>query len=780
MRCCWFSARARVLSLVLLASCSIILLPSAAAARDAQWSIAPPGAWVQQYPLPAAPKTAPGAGSSGRAYVLLDHQVRVGPAAADYHRFAWRPVSTAGLQNASEIQIHFDPSFERLVIHHVRLLRDGADVFKLSAGDVRVIQQETDLDQQIYSGQLTAVVFLRGLRVGDTVDYAYTIVGTNPILGGGYDDELALAYDSPVQALRHVVQVPTNTPLYIKTQHTSLAPRVETKTGWQVYTWECQDIPAIVSDADEPGWYDPDPRIEVSTFESWGAVASWARSLFDSQLKPSPAIKKLADSFRKLPGAPAASLAAAAQFVQDEVRYLGVEMGPSSHQPHPPEQVLQQRFGDCKDKSLLLVALLRELGIDAAPALVDTEARHALDDRHPSPFAFDHAIVQVVFGGKTIWIDATESDKGGTPETWDSPDFERALVLRPGTSTLTPIPLRQLNEPTIDVIETYTLGKEGAPVRLEVTTTYRRGEADDMRQQLATTSPEELAKSFLDFYARDHADIKAIGTPLTSDNRERNVVMLTEVYELSSFWKDGKHQFRGWQVREELPKAAASTRKAPLAMRHPVRVAHHIVVRAASPFQLGTFGEHISDHAFDFTSSMDVSETEMKLAYEYQSKADSVPADRIKGHQQAIDRVSNALTFVLASDLTSPDAPLTFDPATWLPLGVGLLAAALLLFRVLAFRSSRRLAEADRMANPRPPIPRIPPGERAGSALVVATEEELLDQCSSRICRCGSTGGLTVVDRTMAAYDGRKLTVFRLRCGTCGTEQDVYAQINGG
>ena len=67
-------------------------------------------------------------------------------------------------------------------------------MFSFRPSNVRVIQPEAGLDEQIYSGQLTAVVFLRDLRPGDTLDYAYSLEGPNPILAGAYDDTLWLQY----------------------------------------------------------------------------------------------------------------------------------------------------------------------------------------------------------------------------------------------------------------------------------------------------------------------------------------------------------------------------------------------------------------------------------------------------------------------------------------------------------------------------------------------------------------------------------------------------------
>ena len=99
--------------------------------------------------------------------------------------------------------------------------------------------------------------------------------------------------------------------------------------------------------------------------------------------------------------------------LESTVRYLGIEVGENSHRPYPVETILSRRFGDCKDKSLLLCTMLRRLGFEAHPSLVDTDVRHNLAEWLPSPLAFDHMVTQLRFHGKDIWLDPTDSDQGG-------------------------------------------------------------------------------------------------------------------------------------------------------------------------------------------------------------------------------------------------------------------------------------------------------------------------------------------------------------------------------
>jgi transglutaminase-like putative cysteine protease len=99
--------------------------------------------------------------------------------------------------------------------------------------------------------------------------------------------------------------------------------------------------------------------------------------------------------------------------VQAEIRYFSVSLGESSHRPSQPGLVLERRYGDCKDKSLLLMSLLKELNIPSRAVLLQSKGRKSLSKSLPSPQLFDHAIVQVTIGGKAFYLDPTRLGQYG-------------------------------------------------------------------------------------------------------------------------------------------------------------------------------------------------------------------------------------------------------------------------------------------------------------------------------------------------------------------------------
>ena len=142
--------------------------------------------------------------------LVNDHQVR---GDVHYHRVARKVLSPSGVQNASELELDFDPSFERLIVHHVDILRGDARIDSLEPDEIRVIEKEDDSDSRIYDGERTALLFIKDVRPGDVLDYAWSVVGENPLLEGRTTDEYDLSSGVPTRRIRHRLLWPVGRPL---------------------------------------------------------------------------------------------------------------------------------------------------------------------------------------------------------------------------------------------------------------------------------------------------------------------------------------------------------------------------------------------------------------------------------------------------------------------------------------------------------------------------------------------------------------------------------------
>jgi len=98
---------------------------------------------------------------------------------------------------------------------------------------------------------------------------------------------------------------------------------------------------------------------------------------------------------------------AALQLVQDRIRYVYIGLNGGNFMPAAADETWTRRFGDCKAKTALLLAVLRGLGIRGEAVLVNSLGGDGINERLPTPFVFDHVLVRVNLGKQTYWLDGT-------------------------------------------------------------------------------------------------------------------------------------------------------------------------------------------------------------------------------------------------------------------------------------------------------------------------------------------------------------------------------------
>ncbi|MGE5126528.1 MAG: DUF3857 domain-containing protein [Betaproteobacteria bacterium] len=236
----------------LLLALALGIPPTPGFAADKPFGVGPPGSWVLPLSLPARAAGAPRE-STGLRYLVLDRQIRAAAGERqDYFHVAWKVETTAGLQDASEIEIGFDPTFETLVIHYARVLREGRAVWSFSPAEVLVADAEQDREARLYNGERRATIPVEGLRVGDTVDYAYSLEGENPVLGGRFDAVLGFEYSRPVDRIHRRVVWQRASLLRVNPRGAVPRPTVTKGAAETVYEWERAQAPAVRAEERTP------------------------------------------------------------------------------------------------------------------------------------------------------------------------------------------------------------------------------------------------------------------------------------------------------------------------------------------------------------------------------------------------------------------------------------------------------------------------------------------------------------------------------------------------
>jgi Domain of Unknown Function with PDB structure (DUF3857) len=745
-----------LLALVFVAQTSTWAKPS--------FAIRPEPAWVRQFEINRT------GGSQDRptSILLEDRETKLSTNTVErFFKHSERVNTIAGLERVSQLRFYFEPSYQSLAIHFIRIIRSGQVTNALDLSAIKIIAKEDDLDEQIYNGTFAAIVFLKDVRVGDVVEYAFSVTGDNPVFAGHFADHFYVAADEPIQTLSFRLIAPASRTLYFHNQGSEIAPTSRLQENDKEYLWERANVPAIATEDQTPVWFEAFPSVWVSEFPDWQSVVQWAAPLFDVNQPLPPEMKNKAEGWLKQFARPEQRIIAALRFVQQEIRYLGIELGPYSHRPAPPSQTIARRFGDCKDKSLLLHATLRFMGIDSAIALVNSSARRSLDDYEPSPEAFDHAIVQIKIGDRTLWVDPTMESQRGNIDAYYDPPYERALVLRPEVRSLETIPQPNLQAPTTDVQEVYTAQANGQ-VSLHVTTIYRAADADEARYRWSQRSAEEMGKSYLNYYAKQNPSIRAEGPPHISDSEEANIVTIEEKYIIDSFWTNDWHYFNGDAAYSELPKPNISQRTMPLALHHPTFVRQTIQIDSLAPGDTAPHSEVISNDAFRFEYTYQPAANSVRITYSLKTLRDYITPQKAAAYLAEADRIWNSTGVQLSNQSVGivRRSPSSFGEslAAFLLLLVGAVVVGALI--VIKRRRERR----------QPFTTKPTPGVAPESAMRCKDRNEIEAFTKGFKCRCGGhpyTPDALSQQETLI-YDGERLATIKVKCDSCGRATDLY------
>ncbi|HEX8252813.1 MAG TPA: DUF3857 domain-containing protein [Thermoanaerobaculia bacterium] len=689
--------------------------------------------------------------------ILSDHQLRED---AEYFRTVRKVLSPSGVQNASELELDFDPSFERLTIHEITLIRDGVAYDALEADAIRVIDKEDDADNRIYDGARTALIFLRDIRPGDVIDYSWSLTGANPILGGRFTDEFDLSSGVPSRRIRHRLLWPAGRAL----QWRGAQPSIVTNGAEKVLTWEATDVAALAVEDAIPSWYEPWRSVQVSEFATWHDVASWADAMFRLHERSTREVRELANELRAVHATRDAQVTAAIRFVQDDIRYLGLEIGRNSHEPHQPWETLHARWGDCKDKTLLLVALLRELGLEAYPALVSTRLQHRIEEKLPSPFLFDHVIAHVIENGRTYWVDGTISDQGGTLATIDTPSDRRALIVRAETLTLAKVGTNAKAETLVE--QTYTTTSFDAPPALEVRTTYRGSDADAMRSHLATLSLEDYAHDRINDLAVDQPKIAADGLPTVKDDRLRNTLIVTERYRVPELWKGGHWTWYPRVLESHLLRPDTMIRKMPLAFSYPLNVEQIVRFNFPEAVEVEKNSSVTETPTFRYEYAVVRNGKTVTIRRSLRALRDVVEVKDVAEHLTKLNEIWSEIGYRLAPDGASrvEASAMASSDVRWGVAGILIAGSFVAICWMLATRHPAQLAPAGAA---------FLPGDAPASALSIAGTHEIAAHLAGRPCACGART-YSVPDLQHARYAERELTIATRQCGACGREQSLY------
>ena len=258
-------------------------------------------------------------------------------------------------------------------------------------------------------GALT-MVFMPDTHAGCLIEIAYR---TRHLLDASvpeFSEELPVQQDIPVLQTELQLQIPEKMGLHFKLRNSDEKPTDTLADGLRTITWKLGEMPAYEALPHDPPAHDFVTTLDITSLDSWDAFAAWYRRLTKGSDEQDPSVKEKAEDLAAGATSRLDKIRKAYEFVS-ALRYVAIEFGINGIRPRTPAIVLQNRYGDCKDKANLLVALLADMGIDGRFCLLNRGS--STDVSFPS-WQFNHAIAYVPKDPAEgqpddLWLDTTDS-----------------------------------------------------------------------------------------------------------------------------------------------------------------------------------------------------------------------------------------------------------------------------------------------------------------------------------------------------------------------------------
>ncbi len=230
---------------------------------------------------------------------------------------------------------------------------------------------------EVFSDQRAKGIKFSAADPGSIVGYEY-VQKHRPFV---FEDDWQFQDEIPTRRARFSLQLP---PGWEFSEYWANFPKQQPQSSANnFYVWEVENVPAVEVEPEMPPfltiasrmdikYFPRNPALRAKTTGSWNDIGVWYANLTSASRAPSPALQQKVTELTAGISDPLKKMQLLAAYVQQQIRYVAIEVGIGGLQPHPATDVFKHQYGDCKDKVTLLGAMLNQIGVDSYYVMIDT------------------------------------------------------------------------------------------------------------------------------------------------------------------------------------------------------------------------------------------------------------------------------------------------------------------------------------------------------------------------------------------------------------------------
>lgn len=332
-----------------------------------------------------------------------DYRVNPDGTHTETHDMQIEVLTEEGIKSANYVDIRYSEGLQELsILHAYTLKKDGRriDVPPANFQDRAAIEGGGPM----FSDIKTKHIIFPDVAAGDRVGYSYRLVQKTALFPGHFTMSQSFSRHVVNDDARVSVTVPIDS---LKLQVFAFGVqggRSPDKDGRMQWVWSFANREVEAPDPMSVSPIDYGPRIFVSSFRDYGALAA----AYEERARPKAAVtdrvRSLADEITRGVTDRREQARLLYGWVSKNINYAGNCIGVGSVVPHDVEAILVNRLGDCKDHTALLQALLAARGIESTPVLINSGTSYKLPEV-PTIATLDHVLTYIP--GLDLYADST-------------------------------------------------------------------------------------------------------------------------------------------------------------------------------------------------------------------------------------------------------------------------------------------------------------------------------------------------------------------------------------
>lgn len=368
-----------------------------------------------------------------------------------------------GIKGSAQKQIVYSDSLQAIDV--LEAYTETPDGKKIPVAKEKILTQESTVSASapMFSDYKIRVIVFPQVEVGSKLHYRYVRTQKTPLFPGQFSTIEQYSPHQQIDDAKLTVIAPKSLALHVQTvaMQGGATDCTAADEGKQCYVWTMKNPVMQPSEPMSVSGLDYSPRVAISTFKDYAAVAAAYEARATDKSRVTPKIQELADSLTKGIDDKSKQAEALYNWVSKNIRYVAVYLGSGGVVPHAADTVLANRYGDCKDHVALLQALLAAKGIESSGALVNLGAGYWLPDVATAPGVFNHIITYIPSLNRYVDSTAQFARFGDLPAN----ELGKAVVVTkslPGVKQPDTLPLQGATPTATHVVVTMLASADGS------------------------------------------------------------------------------------------------------------------------------------------------------------------------------------------------------------------------------------------------------------------------------------------------------------------------------